>query len=375
MSTITLPVSADISSLINIDSPQTSGGFSYPLPLVTTSNNRTGNPADANKVDIMAFTARVVYTDNETLRVENNWSFDAILGWTPAWPGGALQAATYLCFTPDFSTKDTTKKLKIVENTTYVQFLPIEVKHCAVYGILTRDTGTGLIDGTVPANVAFFRLNPGAISDFDRSKMWYSGSIKSNGYKITGETSPPVTGAFFRLANGSALTLGRNQDNDQFDTCFISDDPIVTGGQANASINFCGRGVADGITNGGQFIDRKAGTLATANLALYEPNAAMTLADLQPIPSNKWVVHKILYFPASRLFCLAADAISYTSAANAIQAQHIYDTSPYNTFNKWLPTLHLGYIAAQSNFVASATWASNAGRYQFYDVNKLPYNG
>lgn len=355
---------------------ETSGGITRPT--VFTSNVRTGNPADANKIDISAFFSRATYSESNFMRLENDWSFDAINGFAPAWPSGALQASTYIAFVPDFSTKNTTRKLRIAEYSTYKEFTSDEIRHAGFYGVIVRNPVTGLIDGTVPSNLAFYRISPGNLSDYDRHSIWTKGSRLISGYKATGETSPTngATGSLFNISSGNALTIGRNTTSDVYDTCFIRDDPIAHGGDSGVSFAYLGRGIADGVANGGQVISRTVGVSALANLDFYEPTDANVQADLVAIPAGaNFAIYKIYYFPGSHGIVVGASNAVYSSFANAIAATHIYDTDPYLGFNRWLPAMHLGYVAARSTFTPTSSWATNAGLYQFYDVNKRAYAG
>lgn len=288
---------------------------------------------------------------------------------TPTFSGNVLTDATRLFIVPDFTTKDTTRLLKVVEHAKYSSPTQLEKLHACWYAALTRSLTTFLIDPSTPASIANFILSP-SLSNSEKIKMISIGPERISGYKITGEVSPPITGSYFAISNGSALTLGRNQSVDLFDTYFLFDDPAVTGGQSNQTFAQLGRGVSG---SDGKSLNRATGTAAYANLTTYEPVDANSAADFVAIPSGKWAIYKIYYVPGSRLLSFGASITTYTTSALGIADSHIYDNIAYSKMDRWVLAMHLGYVAIKQGFNPIANWATNTGLFQFYDVQKTAY--
>lgn len=329
-----------------------------------------GSVASATTV-IGAMNAVVSYIDSGVRRVES-WSYPGGQ-YTPTFGGVSANTATRLALVPDFTTKNTTQQLKIVEATQYDLFSPTDILQMCWYAPITRNSGTGLIDPSVPANVANYNVSP-SISNVERRDLIENGSKKISGYLVTMEQSPfgGAVGTYFNVDPGSALTLGRNTSNDLFDSNFIYDDPVVQGASSSQSFAITGRGT---LGAEGQTLLRASGASARLNLVSYEPTAANVSGDLVAIPATKWCAYKLYYFAGSKLMvCSPCNAVGDTAAA-AIALTHPYDVSPVKNYDRWKPAIHVGYLAIKQGFNPNALLSANAGLYQFYDVNKIAYNG
>jgi hypothetical protein len=168
---------------------------------------------------------------------------------------------------------------------------------------------------------------------------------------------------------------GRNYLNDIFSTYVITADPVVQGASAQLTVTVAGRGTTG---NEGQQFFRTSGStakiLGTSTNIIFEPTNANSTSDYSTVASNRWTYYKLLVLPGSRIVVVQPhNQGAFTSASLAVATTHIYDTSPFNAYNRWIAAIFVGYMALSGSFNLNSSWTSNAGRYAFYDVNKTQY--
>lgn len=345
---------------------QFTGALTYP----------TVTGVGTNTLTIGTFTAWIIFIDSNTgaLRKEI-WTYPGGT-YTPTYPGGADAQITYVAIVPDFTTKDTTKTFKYIEYSFYRNFPLTEVKDICIYFPTTRDTGTNLI-----TNILRYALGSQGSPISHKLITYKSGSIRldEHSYEITAEPTnfDGATGSFFNIARGGAETAGRNYLNSLYDTNKIFDsynitnDPAVQGASASLQVAVAGRGT---IGNEGQQFYRTSGAaarcLGTATAPMLEPNNANSTADYTLVSNTKWGTYRLVIFPGSRLVIVQPHTVNFNSQAEAIAATHIYETSEFINYDRWIPCLHVGYMVLRNNFDPALSWTANAGLYAFYDWNK-----
>jgi hypothetical protein len=357
MSGSTLNMVTIASSLV-----QFTGGITYPTITGIGSTTMT----------FTSFSAYVRYT-NLGNDIREIWTYPGGI-YNPIWANGASQQATYVAFVPDYTTINTTKSLKIVEYVLYRNFPTNEAAEIVFYTIATRDTGTTLFTSFVSYMEGYYGTEYG-----EKIQIFYSGSVSLNplSYRLTPESSNfgAVIGSYFRLASGSAKVAGRNYLNDIFSTYVITADPFVQGASSNMTVTVAGRGT---IGNEGQQFFRTTGVtakiLGSSTSIIFEPINANSILDYVVVAPTKWTYYKLVVLPGSRIIIVQPhNQGAFNSSATAVATQHIYDTTPYNTYDRWIPTIFVGYMALNGLFNLNVNWAANAGLYAFYDVNKVQY--
>ena len=357
MSGTTLSTTTTVANLV-----QFTGGISYPT--------LTGIGTTA--ITYTAFSAYVRYT-NLGSDVREVWSYPGGV-YTPTWPGGASEQAVYVAFVPDYTTINTTKSLKIIEYSLYRSFPPDQIAEIVFYTIATRDAGTTFFTTFVSYMEGYY-----GTTYANKIKIFSQGSSLLNtlGYRLKPETTNfgGAIGPYFNLAVGSAEVSGRNYLNDIFSTYVITADPAVQGASSTMTVTVAGRGTTG---NEGQQFFRTTGSgakiLGTSTNIIYEPVNANSTADYVVVAATKWTYYKLVVFPGSRIIVVQPhNQGAFNSAATAIATTHIYDTVPYNTYDRWIPTIFVGYMALGGNFSLTSSWTANAGKYAFYDRNKVRY--
>jgi hypothetical protein len=349
-------------SAVIVNGVEFTGGINYPtLTGVGTTN-----------ITYTAFTAYVRYV-NAGVNIKEVWSFPGGT-YIPLWPNGSTQEATYIGFVPDYTTINTTKSLKIIEYAYYRNFPPNEVAELIFFTVATRNTGTMFFTTFVSYMLGFSGTTYG-----NKISLFFNGSKSLNqlAYRLTPESSNfgGVVGPYFRVGTGSAEVTGRNYLNDIFSTYVITADPIVQGASAQSTVTVGGRGI---IGNEGHQFFRASGSgakiLGTSTNIIFEQSDANSTSDYSILDSTKWTYYKLVILPGSRIIVIQPHNVgSFTSAASALATTHIYDTSPYNTFDRWIPSIFIGYMALRGNFNLNGSWTSNAGRYAFYTTSKVQY--
>ena len=358
MSGTTLSTTTTVANLV-----QFTGGISYPT--------LTGIGTTA--ITYTAFSAYVRYT-NLGSDVREVWSYPGGV-YTPTWPDGASEQAVYVAFVPDYTTINTTKSLKIIEYSLYRSFPSDQIAEIVFYTIATRDTGTTFFTTFVSYMEGYY-----GTTYANKIKIFSQGSsllLNTLGYRLKPETTNfgGAIGPYFNLAVGSAEVSGRNYLNDIFSTYVITADPAVQGASSTMTVTVAGRGTTG---NEGQQFFRTTGSgakiLGTSTNIIYEPVNANSTADYVVVAATKWTYYKLVVFPGSRIIVVQPhNQGAFSSAATAIATPHIYDTVPYNTYDRWIPTIFVGYMALGGNFSLTSSWTANAGRYAFYDRNKVQY--
>ncbi|AHL67577.1 hypothetical protein DH26_gp084 [Chloriridovirus anopheles1] len=344
------------------DLVQFTGGITYP----------TLTGIGTTTITYTSFTAYVRYT-NSGVDTREIWTYPGGIC-NPIWPNGASQQATYVAFVPDYTTVNTTKSLKIIEYAYYRNFPADQVAEIIFYTIATRDTGTTFFTTFVSLMQGYYGTSYGnKISTF----LTGSVALQTPTYKITPESSNfgGVIGPYFRIGTGTAKVAGRNYLNDIFQTYVILADPSVQGASANMTVTVGGRGV---VGNEGQQFFRTSGigakVLGTSTNVIFEPINANSTADYSIVAPTKWTYYRLVILPGSRIVIVQPhNAGAFNSAATAVATTHIYDTAPFNTYDRWIPTIHVGYMALNGSFDLNANWTSNVGLYVFYDTKKVQY--
>jgi hypothetical protein len=338
------------------------GGITYP----------TLTGIGVTTITYTAFTAYVRY-NNSGVDTREIWTYPGGV-YTPTWPNGTNQQATYIAFVPDYTTSATTKSLKIIEYAYYRNFQPNEVGEIIFYTIATRDTTTTFFTSFV----SYMQGYSGNVYS-NKIQTFYNGStlLYPRAYRITPESSNvgSVVGTYFRIDVGSAITAGRNYLNDPFQSYTISNDLAISGAASNMTVTVAGRGT---LGNEGEQFFRVTGSTAkifgSATFVPYEPVNATSTASYVTVPVNKWTFYKLVVLPGSRIIVVQPhNDASFNSAATTIVATHIYDTAPYNTYDRWIPSVHVGYMAISGNLNLNTNWSSNIGNYAFYDKYKVQY--
>jgi hypothetical protein len=338
------------------------GGISFPtLTGIGTTN-----------ITYTAFTAYVRYISGG-VNIKEIWSYPGGI-YIPLWPNGPTQQATYIGFVPDYTTINTTKSLKIIEYAYYRNFPTNEAAELIFFTVATRDTGT-----TFFTTYVSYMLGYSGTTYANKISLLFTGSKSLNplAYRLTPESSNfgGVVGPYFRVNTGSAEVTGRNYLNDIFSTYVIVADPIVQGASAQNTVTVGGRGT---IGNEGQQFFRTSGSgakiLGTSTSIIFEPVDANSTADYSVVAATKWTYYKLVILPGSRIIIVQPHNLgAFNTAAAALATTHIYDTSPYNTFDRWIPTIFLGYLALNGSFNLNASWTTNAGLYAFYSTSKVQY--
>ena len=341
---------------------QFTGGISYP----------TLTGIGTTTVTYSAFSAYVRYT-NAGVDVREIWNYPGGV-YTPTWPNGTSQQATYIAFIPDYTTINTTKSLKIIEYGYYRNFPTDSAAEVIFYTIATRDTTTTFFTTFVSFMQGYYGTEYG-----EKISLFFKGSqsLSLLAYRLTPESSNfgGVIGPYFRLASGNAKVAGRNYLNDIYSTYVITNDPSIQGAASNMTVTVAGRGT---VGNEGQQFFRVTGSTAkifgTSTNVIYEPVDANSTADYAIVAPTKWTYYKLLILPGSRIIVVQPHNLgAYNSAATALATTHIYDTLPYSKYDRWIPTIFVGYMAIGGSFNLNASWTANAGQYAFYDVNKVQY--
>jgi hypothetical protein len=316
------------------------------------------------------FTGYVRYTN---LGVDNRelWSYPGGI-YNPLWANGSSQQATYIAFVPDYTTINTTKSFKIVEYPYYRLFPINEVAEIVFYTIATRDPCKLLF-------TSFVSFMPGycGTTYHNKIEVFTTGSkkLKPDAYTITPEATNfgAVVGPYFHLGVGSVEVAGRNYLNNIYSTYVIIDDPFVQGASSNMTVTVGGRGT---VGNEGQQFFRTTGVgakiLGTSTRIIFEPVNANSTSDYSIVAPTKWTYYKLIVLPGSKIIIVQPHNVgNYNSASTALASTHIYDTPPYNTYDRWIPTVFVGYMAINGSFDLNANWASNVGLYSFYTTNKV----
>jgi hypothetical protein len=351
----TLDINSTTLSLVSF-----TGGITYP----------TVTGIGATIITYGPFTAYVRYTN---LGIDNKemWSYSGGI-YNPIWANGSFQQATYIAFVPDYTTINTTKSFKIVEYPYYRLFPIDQVAEIVFYTIATRDPGTLLFTSFVNFMTGYY-----GTTYEKKIEIFTTGSKKLNlnAYTITRETSNfgAVVGPYFHLGSGNAVVAGRNYLNDIYSTYVIVNDPFVQGASSNMTVTVGGRG---NVGNEGQQFFRTTGVgakiLGTSTNIIYEPTNANSTSDYSIVALTKWTYYKLLVLPGSKIIIVQPHNVgNYNNAATALASTHIYDTAPYNTYDRWIPTIFVGYMALNGSFNLNANWTSNTGLYSFYTANKI----
>jgi hypothetical protein len=339
---------------------QFTGGITYP----------TLTGIGATTITYAAFSAYARYT-NAGVDTREVWTYPGSV-YTPLWPNGASQQATYIAFIPDYTTINTTKSLKIIEYALYRNFPTDQTAEIVFYTIATRDTATTFFTTFISFMQGYYGTEYG-----EKIQIFFKGSISLNSlaYRLTPESTNvgAVVGPYFHLASGSAKVAGRNYLNDIFSTYVIAADPLIQGAAANMTVTVAGRGTTG---NEGQQFFRVTGStakiLGTSTTIIYEPVNANATSDYVVVAATKWTYYKLVVLPGSRIIVVQPHNLgAFNSAATALATQHIYDTAPYNTYDRWIPTIFVGYMALNGSINLNASWTTNVGLFAFYDVNKV----
>jgi hypothetical protein len=211
----------------------------------------------------------------------------------------------------------------------------------------------------------------------DKIRTFFEGSVPLHlpSYALTPESSnfDGVVGPYFHLGVGTAMSSGRNYSNDPFQTYVITADPEMQGAFKYMTVVVAGRGI-DG-NEGQQFFRASGGDakiLGTSTKIIFEPVDAMAESDYSIVDDQNWTFYKLSVFPGSRIILVQPhNTGAFVSAASAIAATHIYDTAPFNSFDRWKPTIFVGYMALKGTMNLREDWISNVGSYAFYDRNKV----
>jgi hypothetical protein len=333
------------------------GGITKPIITVNSTDN--------TKIDYTGATAIVAYNDGGVFRLEDDWTLDPATAVTPIWSNASAQN-TWFAVVPDFTTKNTTRKLKVVFKTGYKNFKNdlYEASQVCSYAPITRNEVTGQITITS----INYRCDPYSSSLQTKVSTLISGSEYVAGYDLLPEASNfgGVVGSYLAISQGSALTAGRNDSNDPFSTYFVNGDTAQQGAISTQSRAYGGAG---NVGQEGQLLDRQNGVNAKAPAPYFEPTPAQTFANLTAAGSNRWVAYRVVIFPGSKIQVFQPSIVDYTSQANAINATHQYDTT-YKFWDRYIPTMHRGYFVVRQGFNPSASWASNSGLWALYDTNK-----
>jgi hypothetical protein len=339
---------------------QFTGGITYP----------TLTGIGATTITYTAFSAYARYT-NVGVDTREVWTYSGGV-YTPLWSNGSSQQATYIAFIPDYTTINTTKSLKIIEYALYRNFPTDQAAEIVFYTIATRDTATTFFTTFISFMQGYYGTEYG-----EKIQIFFKGSISLNSlaYRLTPESTNvgAVVGPYFHLASGSAKVAGRNYLNDIFSTYVVAADPLIQGAAANMTVTVAGRGTTG---NEGQQFFRVTGStakiLGTSTTIIYEPVNANATSDYVVVAATKWTYYKLVVLPGSRIIIVQPHNLgAFNSAATALATQHIYDTSPYSTYDRWIPTIFVGYMALNGSMNLNASWTTNVGLFAFYDVNKV----
>lgn len=287
--------------------------------------------------------------------------------YTPVWPGGATQEITYLAIIVDHATGIASIK----EGQFYRSFTAQDVLQMVALISVARDVSNGNILQTFR-----YALGPFFNSLTEKIDYFLTGSqkIEPLSYQFKIETAPfgGATGCYFSIQSGTALTAGRNSVTDDKQTYVVFDD-VVQGASSRNNMNISGR---SNVGNEGHLVYRVSGTNArvlSGQVPMYEPTPVQLAANLVTLPANQYVAYRLVIFPGSLTTVMQPDSVTSNSLANAIATNHVYDTEPFKSYDRFLPAIHVGYFACKGDFNPLGTWASNAGKYAFYDTNKLVY--
>jgi hypothetical protein len=338
---------------------QFTGGITYPT--VTGIGTTT--------ITYTAFSAYVRYT-NIGVDTREIWTYPGGV-YTPIWPNGLSQQATYIAFIPDYTTINTTKSLKIVEYGYFRSFPITQVGEIIFYTTAIRDTTTTFFTLFTSYMQGYYGTEYG-----DKIQIFNKGSVSLStpSYRLTPESSNvgSVVGSYFHLESGNAKVAGRNYINDIFST-YVTIDSFIQGAASNMTVAVAGRGSTG---NQGQQFYRTTGTtakiLGSSTNIIYEPVNAQSTSDYVTLGVTKWTYYKLVVFPGSRIIVVQPhNTGNFTTATAALSTQHVYDSAAYNAYDRWIPTIFVGYMALMGSFNLNANWTTNTGKYAFYDINKV----
>jgi hypothetical protein len=319
---------------------------------------------ETTSISYSEFSAYVRYI-NDGVNIKEVWFYPGDT-YTPIWPNGSKQQTTYIGFVPDY----TTRSLKIVEYEYYRNFPTNEAAELIFYTVVTRDIYT-----TYLTSLVSYMLGYSGTSYGNKISLFFNGSKSLNplSYRLTSDID--IEGSYFRVNIGSAKVAGRNYLNDLFSTYVIIEDPVVQGGSEQNTVTVSGRGT---VGNEGLQFFRASGMeakiLGTSTNVIFEPIDANSIEDYSIVNEGKWTYYKLVVFPGSRIIVVQPHNLGdFDTASDALATTHIYDTFPYNTFDRWVPTIFVGYIALNGSFNLHKSWSSNAGLYAFYSTSKVQY--
>jgi Repeat of unknown function (DUF5907) len=335
---------------------QFTGGIDYPE--VQWADSSTLNYGGALK-------AYVRYTVDGS-NYQNVWSWEPG-SYTPVWTNGKTQQVAYVAIIPDVENKS----FKIVEYGSYRDFPSRDAAHVIFYSIATRDVDNGVL-----TSVISYMQGYTGIDYADKINIFYKGSIVlyDAAYLLTPDTDEGLgSGSYYRLNGGSAKTAGRNYLYDKFSTFVVIDDPEIRGGAKEMTVALAGRGTEG---NEGKQFYRASGSeariLGSCGQVVYEPAPANSPKEYATVEENKWTYYRLVVFPGSRLVVAQPhDDAKFESADEALATTHVYDKTPYRTFDRWIPAIFVGYVALKGSFNFNSSWAKNDQQYAFYDYNKM----
>lgn len=335
---------------------QFTGGIFYPTVVGLDSNTlRYEGPTQAY----------VRYTLEEK-SYQEIWKFDQD-GYEPKWAGGSSQQVVYVAIVPDYEKKN----LKIVEYSSYRNFPVYEAAEVVFYSVVTRDVDSGMF-----TSIVSYMQGYNGIEYADKIGVFYNGSVALNHLSYAVNAEPmnfkEIVGPYFHLNTGSAKTAGRNYLNDKFSTYTILYDQDVQGGSEQMTVVVTGRG-ADG-NEGKQFYREtgsKAKVLGSCSQVIFEPTDANSFKDYEVVKDDKWTYYKLSVFPGSKIIVVQPhNEASFDNVYDALATTHIYDRTPYRSFDRWIPTIFVGYMALKGSFNFDLNWDKNVDMYAFFDYNK-----
>lgn len=335
---------------------QFTGGILYP----------TVTGLDSNTLRYNEKTAAYVRYTADGKSYQEIWNFDQD-SYEPKWTGGSGQQVAYVAIVPNYEQKN----LKIVEYSSYRSFPVFEAAETVFYSVVTRDVDTGVF-----TSIVSYMQGYNGIEYADKIGMFYNGSVALNhlSYAISSETAnfKDIVGPYFHLNTGSAKGAGRNYMNDKFSTFVILNDLEVQGGSDEMTVVVAGRG-SDG-NEGKQFyreIGSKAKVLGSCYDVIFEPTDANSIKDYEIVKDDKWTYYKLSVFPGSKIIVVQPhNEGNFDSAYDALATTHIYDRTPYRSFDRWIPTIFVGYMALKGSFDFDSSWEKNVDMYAFFDYNK-----
>jgi hypothetical protein len=333
------------------------GGITYPTVTGLDSNTLVYSEKT---------TAYVRYTVEGVSRQEI-WYLEQD-SYEPKWVNGSNQQVTYVAIVPEYEKKI----LKVVEYSSYRSFPVYEAAEIVFYTIVTRNVESGVF-----TSIVSYMQGYGGIEYADKINMFFNGSVALNhvSYALTPETLnfKDVVGPYFHLNRGSSKNAGRNYLNDKFSTFVTLYDAEVQGASEQMTVAVAGRG-SEG-DEGKQFYREtgvKARILGSCTSVIFERFDANSINDYEPVKEDHWTYYKLSVFPGSRVTVVKPhNEGHFTTADEALATTHIYDRVPYRNFDRWIPTIFVGYMALKGSFNFDASWEKNADMFSFYDYNKV----